>query len=152
MIATDWAIVDSNGPLTPEALRGLTTDGVRVRSFSRRARPSPLKGRPDLESDLFPGHVWVQEDAIPGCLAALGGNGHARVLMHEKGRPLCLPQRVVDQLDAYCRVLDGSEVPPHLAMLDLLDGRDRIWFVLQNGLSWPSGAGEASREETVLVN
>ena len=137
--------------MTPDALRGLTSDGVRVRSFARRTRPSPLRGRPDLEPDLFPGHVWVQEDAIPACLASLGGNGHARVLMHEKGRPLCLPHRVVDQLDAYCRVLDGSEVPPRLAMLDLLDGRDRIWFVLQNGLSWPSEPAGAAHEETVLV-
>ncbi|SFG93974.1 hypothetical protein SAMN04488020_10555 [Palleronia marisminoris] len=63
--------------------------------------------------------------------------GVARVLLHEKGRPLCIPQSVVDHLDDYCRVSETRDVPAFLAMLDLLDGRERLWFVLETWASWP---------------
>lgn len=137
MSSPSWAIIEVTETGCRDALADLSSRGVPTRAFRRRARSSPILGRSDFETELFPAHLWIHEVALPERQTPMVLPGVVRVLLHEKGRPLCIPQSVVNHLDDYCRVTDTRNVPPFLAMLDLLDGRERLWFVLESWATWP---------------
>lgn len=137
MSSPSWAIIEVTATGRREALADLSSRGVPTRAFRRKPRSSPILGRSDFETELFPTHLWIHEVALPEGQRRMVLPGVVRVLLHEKGRPLCIPQSVVNHLDDYCRVTETRDVPPFLAMLDLLDGRERLWFVLETWASWP---------------
>lgn len=134
MESSSWAIMDTSATARAGGTDARFKGGATIRHFLRTQRPSPLQGRAPLEAELFPSHIWVHEALLNAAEAGLPTG--ARFLLHEKGRPLCLPQEIVDHLDTYCNAGDAGKVPPHLQMLDLLDGRERLWFVIGTWRSW----------------